>query len=100
MKKRRSKSISTQPFQAEITGLSHEGRGIASINGKVTFLFGGLPGETAEFTYLKTHGKYDKGAKLSQYGRNTALLINLIVFISELAGVAAYNTCRLCPDIS
>lgn len=49
---------------AHITHLSHDGRGIANLNGKVTFLRGGLAGEKVEFTYLKQHRQYDEGQVL------------------------------------
>lgn len=50
-----------QPYTVSITGLSHEGRGIASANGKVKFLRGGLPGETVTAVDLKKHRSYDEG---------------------------------------
>jgi 23S rRNA (uracil1939-C5)-methyltransferase len=57
-----SSNIQQKPLHfGEITKLSHDGRGIAVINGKVTFLHGGLPGEHIEFFYLKKHAKYDEG---------------------------------------
>ncbi len=46
---------------AKITGLSHEGRGMSSIDGKAIFLQGGLLNEEVEFTYLKRHNKFDEG---------------------------------------
>jgi 23S rRNA (uracil1939-C5)-methyltransferase len=46
---------------AEVTHLNHEGRGIAHINGKTTFLFGALPGETVEFQYIHCHKQFDEG---------------------------------------
>lgn len=44
-----------------ITGLSHEGRGIAHIEGKATFIEGALPGETVEYLITKPHRAYDEG---------------------------------------
>jgi 23S rRNA (uracil1939-C5)-methyltransferase len=44
-----------------ISALSHEGRGIAHIDGKTTFIEGALPGEEIEFRYTKRHRQYDEG---------------------------------------
>ena len=44
-----------------ITGLSHEGRGIATLHGKTTFLQGGLMDEEVEFHYVKFRNKFDEG---------------------------------------
>ncbi|MDF2867266.1 MAG: rlmD [Gammaproteobacteria bacterium] len=50
-----------QPQQAEITALSHEGRGIAHVNGKTVFIENALPGETVLFKYTYTKAKYAEG---------------------------------------
>jgi 23S rRNA (uracil1939-C5)-methyltransferase len=47
---------------ARIESLSHEGRGIARIDGKTVFIDGALPGEEVTFRYLKRHGRFDEGA--------------------------------------
>jgi 23S rRNA (uracil1939-C5)-methyltransferase len=47
-----------QPQQAEITGLSHDGRGIAHVNGKCVFISNALPGETVNFQYTHNKSKY------------------------------------------
>jgi 23S rRNA (uracil1939-C5)-methyltransferase len=46
---------------ARIESLSHEGRGIARIDGKTVFIDGALPGEEVDFRYLKKHGRFDEG---------------------------------------
>lgn len=43
-------------FIAEVADLSHEGRGIARVEGKVTFIRGALPGERVRYR-LYRHGK-------------------------------------------
>lgn len=44
-----------------IEKLSHEGRGIAHIDGKITFIDNALPGETVEFQYLKKNRQFAEG---------------------------------------
>jgi 23S rRNA (uracil1939-C5)-methyltransferase len=48
-----------------INSLSHEGRGIAKLDGKTLFLEGGLPGEEVNFVYSKRHSKYSEGKVVS-----------------------------------
>ena len=60
-KRRRRKKLPEGLFQASIQSLSHEGRGIATINGKTTFIENALPGETVEFSYTSTRSKFDQG---------------------------------------
>lgn len=44
----------------EITGLTHEGRGIGRIEGKTLFVEGALPGETVQFQMIKKHRHFDE----------------------------------------
>lgn len=46
---------------ADIVNFSHDGRGIARINGKTTFIQGALPGETVRFQYTRTKKDFDEG---------------------------------------
>jgi 23S rRNA (uracil1939-C5)-methyltransferase len=46
---------------ADIESLSHEGRGIAQVNGKTTFIDGTLPGETVRFRYRRQRSRFDEG---------------------------------------
>lgn len=40
--------------------LSHEGRGVARVDGKTVFIDGALPGETVSFRYTSRHGQFDE----------------------------------------
>lgn len=42
-----------------VESLSHDGRGIAHIDGKVVFVEGGLPGEQVEIRFLRRYRRYD-----------------------------------------
>lgn len=51
----------THPIEATVERLSHEGRGIASIDGKTTFIHNALPGERVDLTYTHRKRSFDSG---------------------------------------
>lgn len=55
----------TTPQTAAIENLSHDGRGVARINGKATFIQGALPDEVVEFQYTRVKKDFDEGRLLS-----------------------------------
>ncbi|PJD93429.1 MAG: 23S rRNA (uracil(1939)-C(5))-methyltransferase RlmD [Legionella sp.] len=61
------KSGSKTPVTATTTieKFSHDGRGIARILGKTTFIAGALPEETVDFEYTRRKADYDEGRVLS-----------------------------------
>jgi 23S rRNA (uracil1939-C5)-methyltransferase len=63
MKKQRKRKnkLPEGKFIASIESLNHEGRGVAHVNGKATFIFNALPGETVEFDYTYSRKKFDCG---------------------------------------
>ncbi len=61
MSKRRRNKIPEGLFTAEIESLSHEGRGVAHIDGKTVFIENALPGEQVEFKYISKRAKFDQG---------------------------------------
>ena len=60
MSRRRGKPPA-EAIEVEIDSLSHEGRGVAHINGKTTFIDGALPGEIVRFHYRRLHSRFDEG---------------------------------------
>lgn len=58
---RRRRPLPSGTQTATIHALSHEGRGIAQIEGKTTFIHNAMPGETVEFTYTYCSRSYDEG---------------------------------------
>ena len=52
MKKIKSRA-EPQLQTARIENLSHDGKGVARIEGKATFVQGALPGEVVEFQYTR-----------------------------------------------
>ncbi|MEE9444508.1 MAG: 23S rRNA (uracil(1939)-C(5))-methyltransferase RlmD [Cocleimonas sp.] len=63
MARRRSKKqrLPQEPVEATIESLSHEGRGVAHIDGKAVFISGALPGEKVTFIYTLQSRKHDEG---------------------------------------
>jgi len=61
MSRRRRKKLPVEPVRATIESLSHDGRGISHIDGKVTFISRALPGEEVMFRYTSKRGKFDEG---------------------------------------
>ena len=57
----RKQRLPQEPFPATIDSLSHEGRGVAHIDGKATFISGALPGEEITFIYTSKSRNHDEG---------------------------------------
>jgi 23S rRNA (uracil1939-C5)-methyltransferase len=53
--------VSAAAEQAEVTDLSHEGRGIAHVDGKAVFIDDALPGERVEWVRTKRTRNFDEG---------------------------------------
>lgn len=60
MSRRRTARLPAGTVDAHIESLSHEGRGIARIEGKATFIAGALPGEQVAFRYTGRRGRHDE----------------------------------------
>ena len=62
MNKRRSRrrKLPTTPVELDINSLSHEGRGVAHIDGKVAFVDGALAGEQVSATYVRRRSQFDE----------------------------------------
>jgi 23S rRNA (uracil1939-C5)-methyltransferase len=60
---RRKPDLPASPFTLNISKLSHEGRGIAHLDGKVVFVAGALPDETVEAVLTSRRDSFDE-AKL------------------------------------
>mgnify|MGYP003752471397 CR=1 FL=1 len=59
-RRRRSAQMDKTPVQTQIDNLSHEGSGIARIEGKATFIQGALPGETVTLEFqAPAKGNYE-----------------------------------------
>ena len=56
----RSNSVPSTPFEAVITDLGHDGRGVARVDGKTVFVSGALLGERAILRLRKRHRRFDE----------------------------------------
>ena len=59
-----ARAIRDQVAVATAESLNHDGRGVARVHGKVTFIEGALPGEEVRFRYGDRRKTYDSGAAL------------------------------------
>lgn len=59
-----SRQPKTTTITATITDLSHEGRGVAHVDGKTVFIDDALPGEVVEWQRLKRNRNFDEGRLL------------------------------------
>lgn len=57
---RKRKPLPDTEFSATVTDLDHDGRGVARVDGKVTFIFGALPGETVRYRLLRVTRALDE----------------------------------------
>jgi predicted RNA-binding protein with TRAM domain len=53
-------TLPTEPVSFGIESLSHEGRGIAHLDGKVAFVDGALAGEQVSAVYVRRRGRFDE----------------------------------------
>ena len=60
-RRNRRNKLPLELVETQIESLSHDGRGVARIEGKTVFIDGGLGGERVRFRYSKKHSKYDEG---------------------------------------
>ncbi len=67
-RQRRKKRLPTEAVEVTIEALSHEGRGIARLEGKTLFIDGALTGEIVRFIYTGKHKNYDEGRVIEVVG--------------------------------
>jgi 23S rRNA (uracil1939-C5)-methyltransferase len=60
MARRRKRSLPLTPVPAQIENLSHDGRGVAHIDGKAVFIDGALPGEQVMIRYVHKSRHHDE----------------------------------------
>ncbi|AKH19648.1 23S rRNA (uracil(1939)-C(5))-methyltransferase RlmD [Sedimenticola thiotaurini] len=61
MGRSRRRKLPQDPVTVTIDALSHDGRGVAHIDGKAVFVHGALPDETVSFRYTRVQKKFDEG---------------------------------------
>ncbi|OYQ73755.1 23S rRNA (uracil(1939)-C(5))-methyltransferase RlmD [Wohlfahrtiimonas sp. G9077] len=63
-KRRHRQKFSQEPFEVAITDITHDGRGVAHVEGKVVFVNGALPDEVVMAQYVKSRKDYDEAKTL------------------------------------
>ncbi|MBD3670404.1 MAG: 23S rRNA (uracil(1939)-C(5))-methyltransferase RlmD [Gammaproteobacteria bacterium] len=63
-RRRNRRKFSTEPVQVEVESLTHEGKGVAHVDGKVVFIDGALPGESIMMRLYNRKRNYDEGSAI------------------------------------
>ena len=63
------KKLPLDPVTVTIESLSHDGRGVSHVNGKVVFIDEALPGETLDFIYTDSRKDYAEGKVVKLHNR-------------------------------
>lgn len=66
----RKKPLPETPVSATITSLTHDGRGVAHVDGKAVFIDEALPGEQVEFIYTDIRKDYAEGRVVMLHSRS------------------------------
>jgi len=66
----RKKKLPTDPVKVTIESLTHDGRGVAHVDGKVIFIDDALPGEELEFIYTENRKDYAEGKLATLFSRS------------------------------
>ncbi len=61
MARSRRRKLPPDPVTVDIDAMSHDGRGVAHIDGKTVFIQGALPGEEISFIYTRKQRRHDEG---------------------------------------
>ena len=61
MPRRRNKKVELPSREARIACLSHDGRGVAILEGKKTLIHGALVKEQVRFSYRSQYARFDEG---------------------------------------
>ncbi len=61
-RRRRRPRLPQGEFEAQIEDMAHDGRGVARVEGKATFIQGALPGERVRFRYTGRRRSHDEGS--------------------------------------
>ncbi|PPD31683.1 MAG: 23S rRNA (uracil(1939)-C(5))-methyltransferase RlmD [Methylomonas sp.] len=64
------KKLPLDPVTVTIESLSHDGRGVTHVNGKVVFVDEALPGETLEFVYTDSRKDFAEGKVVNVLSRS------------------------------
>lgn len=64
------KKLPLDPVTVTIESLSHDGRGVSHVNGKVVFIDEALPGETVDFIYTDSRRDYAEGKVVNLANRS------------------------------
>ncbi len=79
-------SFSRDPFEAEIDGLTHDGRGVARLDGKAVFVRGALPGERVVARPTARHRHFDEASAIEVLRESADRVTPLCAHFGQCSG--------------
>ena len=79
-------SFSREPFEAQIDGLTHDGRGVARRDGKAVFVRGALPGERVLAQPTARHRNFDEASTIEVLQASPDRVVPLCAHFGECSG--------------
>ena len=88
MTRRNRKNLPAAPVRVCVEALSHDGRGVARVDGKTVFIDGALPGEEVWFAYRTQRRKFDEGTLVEMVTPSAARVTPECPHFSHCGGCA------------
>lgn len=88
MSRSKRKALPPEPIRLKIESFSHEGRGVAHVDGKTVFVDGALPGEEVLVRLVRSHRRYDDACTVEVFEPSPDRVVPLCPWFADCGGCA------------